>query len=75
MNKHTGTYVAQQKKKNIKTYNKKIPEKNKNKNQVNETKIYSSKKLPSQKKKNKKKIKVHLEELLSNIIDPEKPTR
>ena len=55
MNKHTGIYVAQQKKKNIKTYNKKIPEKNKNKNQVNETKIYSSKKLPSQKKKKKDK--------------------
>ena len=54
MNKHTGIYVAQQKKKNIKTYNKKIPEKNKNKNQVNETKIYSSKKLPSQKKKKKR---------------------
>lgn len=55
MNNHTGTYVAQQKKKNIKTYNnKKIPEKNKNKNQINETKIYSSKKLPSQKKKKDK---------------------
>ena len=46
---HTDTYVAQQRKrKNIKTYNKKIPEK-KNTNQINETKIYSSKKLPSQK--------------------------